>query len=208
MFVTKHHALDAATQEHIVLELQDRVEILDALHRFGLGQDLRNLEGATELFASAFTHDAVLDFRDAAEKCGLPIPLMSGRDVIVATILNPQTRIDTSHVVSNARVTVDGDRGHLSAIVEAQHLPSGDHSRHALLKNIYDVQLVRDGARWVMQHVYIDCLWYTGDPMVILGQYQPDGWTQQETETSTQIGGECPFCRGCPEFRGTSVAAR
>lgn len=157
---TRSFALDAQPN------LADRLEIIDALYRFGLGQDLRN----KELFASAFAEDAVLDFRPAATKCGLDIPLMSGRDTIVETILNPNTRIDTTHVVTNCRVEQQGDTARLSAIVEAQHLPKDDHSRHALLKNLYDVLLVKDGARWVIKQLYIDNVWFTGDPKVILGQ--------------------------------------
>ena len=146
--------------------LTDQVEIIDALYRFGLGQDLRN----KELFASAFAADAILDFRPAAIKCGLDIPLMSGRDSIVDNILNPNIRIDTTHIVTNCRVEQQGNTARLSAIVEAQHLPKEDHSRHALLKNLYDVLVVKDGTRWVIKHLYIDNVWFTGDPKVIIGQ--------------------------------------
>lgn len=162
MYVTRHHAFGTGDS---VRELTDRVEVIDALYRFGLGQDLRD----RDLFASAFAADAVLDFRPAAAKCGLDIPLMTGRDTIVAIILNPDTRIDTTHVVSNARVEVAGDSARLTAIVEAQHLPKDDHSRHALLKNLYDVELVREGSRWLLRHVHIDNVWFTGDPWVIVG---------------------------------------
>ncbi|MCW2918157.1 MAG: uncharacterized protein JWN52_6225 [Actinomycetia bacterium] len=61
----------------------------------------------------------------------------------------------------------DGDTARLTAIVEAQHLLKADHSRHALLKNLYAVDLIRDGERWVMRRVLIDNVWYTGDPQVI-----------------------------------------
>ena len=44
----------------------DRLEIVDALYRFGLGQDLQD----RELFASAFAADAELDFRPAAARSG------------------------------------------------------------------------------------------------------------------------------------------
>ena len=162
MYVTRDQAFGARELE----QLLDREEVIDALYRFGLGQDLRD----RELFASAFAVDAVLDFRPAATKCGLDIPLMEGRDTIVGTILDPATRIDTTHVVSNARVELDGDTARLTAIVEAQHLPKDDHSRHALLKNLYAVEAVRDGSRWVMRHVHIDNVWFTGDPRVIAGQ--------------------------------------
>jgi len=162
MYVTREQAFGTGELREVV----DREEVIDALYRFGLGQDLRD----RELFASAFAADAVLDFRPAATKCGLDIALMEGRDTIVGNILAPEVRIDTTHVVSNARVSMDGDRARLTAIVEAQHLPKDDHSRHALLKNLYAVDAVRDGSRWVMRHVRIDNVWFTGDPGVIVGK--------------------------------------
>jgi len=166
MYVTRHHALDGQLDHETVRQLRDREEIIDALYRFGLGQDLRD----PELFASAFTEDAELDFRPAATKCGLDVPLMTGRDTIVGIILNPEVRIDTTHVVSNCRVEIRDDTARLTAIVEAQHLPKADHTRHALLKNLYDVALVRDGSRWRMRRVHIDNVWFTGDPKVITGR--------------------------------------
>ncbi|MDX6238954.1 MAG: hypothetical protein QOG10_3769 [Kribbellaceae bacterium] len=163
MYVTRAQAFGAGDQ---LAQLIDREEVIDALYRFGLGQDLRD----RDLFASAFAADAVLDFRPAATKAGLDIPLMEGRATIVDIILNPDTRIDTTHIVSNARVELDGDTARLTAIVEAQHLPKDDHSRYALLKNLYAVDAVREGSRWVMRHVRIDNVWYTGDPRVITGR--------------------------------------
>ncbi|GAA1590016.1 nuclear transport factor 2 family protein [Kribbella sancticallisti] len=163
MYVTRDSAFGKGD---LPRQLIDREEVIDALYRFGLGQDLRD----RELFTSAFAADAVLDFRPAAIKCGLDIPLMEGRDTIVDLILNPEIRIDTTHVVTNARVTLDGDTARLTAIVEAQHLPKDDHTRHALLKNLYSVDAVRDGSRWVMRRVHIDNVWYTGDPWVITGK--------------------------------------
>jgi hypothetical protein len=88
----------------------------------------------------------------------------------LATILNGFAgRVDTTHQVTNPRVTVDGDTARLTALVEAQHLRSNDHTTRALLKNLYDVELVRDGQRWVMSHVRIDNAWFTGDPTAIFG---------------------------------------
>lgn len=155
--------------EGLAHRLRDQWEIVDVLYRFGLGQDLRHDDEARRLFESAFAEDAVLDFRPAARKCGLDIPLMQGRTMIADTILNPATKIHTTHVVSNSRIRVDGNSGRLTALVEAQHLPAGDHSRHLMLKNIYDAHVVRDGSRWVMTSVVIDNIWFTGDPLVILG---------------------------------------
>ncbi|MFE0103486.1 nuclear transport factor 2 family protein [Streptomyces sp. NPDC059009] len=168
MYVTHDRALTAAAHDTaaVVAELRDRTEIIDALHRFGLGQDLKD----KDLFASSFAADAELDFRPAAAKWGAKPPLMSGRDTIVTTILGMFTgRVDTTHQVTNPRISIDGDTARLTALVEAQHLLVADPAKHALLKNPYDVDLVRDGDRWVIRHLRIDNTWFTGDPTAIFG---------------------------------------
>ncbi|MFB9690282.1 nuclear transport factor 2 family protein, partial [Amycolatopsis plumensis] len=120
------------------------------------------------LFASAFTADAELDFRPAAAKWGARPPLMAARDTIVTTILGLFTgRVDTTHQVTNLRVAVEDDTARLTALVEAQHLLTADHGVFALLKNPYDVELVRDGARWLIHRMRIDNTWFTGDPVAI-----------------------------------------
>jgi hypothetical protein len=93
---------------------------------------------------------------------------MSGRDTIVTTILGMfAARVDTTHQVTNPRIAVDGDTARLTALVEAQHLLTADHRVFALLKNPYDVDLVRDGERWVIHRMRIDNAWFTGDPAAI-----------------------------------------
>ncbi|MFE9368459.1 nuclear transport factor 2 family protein [Streptomyces sp. NPDC006711] len=168
MYVTLDRALTAPAQETaaVVAELRDRAEIADALYRFGLGQDLKD----QELFASAFAADAELDFRPAAARWGAKPPLMAGRDTIVTTILAMFAgRVDTTHQITNVRIVIDGDTARLTALVEAQHLLVADRTTHALLKNPYDVDLVRDGDRWVIRQLRIDNAWYTGNPTAIFG---------------------------------------
>jgi len=164
MYVTQHQALRALETKDVARWLKDRVEVVDALYRFGLGQDLRD----RELFASAFAVDAELDFRPAAAKIGVHTKLMVGRDNIVESILAVLAGVRTTHVITNPRVQFDGDFAWLTALVEAQHLLTADH-RHALLKNLYAVHLVRDGERWVIRQLHIDNIWYTGEPEAIFG---------------------------------------
>ncbi|MFC4053660.1 nuclear transport factor 2 family protein [Actinomadura syzygii] len=170
MYVTRERALDPGAG---AAALRDHAEIVDALYRFGLGQDLKD----PALFASCFAADAELDFRPAAAAWGAAPPVMTGRDAIVATILGGfEGRVDTTHQVTNPRIVIDpdggapaGDTARLTALVEAQHLLTADRSVHALLKNLYDTDLVRDGHRWVISRVVIDNVWYTGDPAAIFG---------------------------------------
>ncbi|HEY8547057.1 MAG TPA: nuclear transport factor 2 family protein [Acidimicrobiales bacterium] len=161
-------ALDLTAE---VRRLRDEREVVDALYRFGAGQDRRD----ETLFLSAFALDAELDFTEPAERFGGDIPVMQGRDVI-AGILATLAPLRTTHTVTNPRVTLDGDRATLSALVEAQHVRRDDPARHLLLKNTYDVDLVRDGGsagdddgRWVVRRMVIRNVWSAGDPTVLFG---------------------------------------
>ncbi|MET8427019.1 nuclear transport factor 2 family protein [Nocardia sp. NPDC004860] len=163
---TTHQALSAPSTDiaAVAAELRDRAEIADALYRFGLGQDTKD----RDLFASAFTADAELDFRPAASRWGGAPPVMAGRDTIVTTILAMFTgRVDTTHQVTNPRIAIDGDTARMTALVEAQHLLVADPGVHALLKNPYDLELQREGDRWLIRRMRIDNAWYTGDPTAI-----------------------------------------
>ena len=143
----------------------DKLAVVETLYRFAAGIDLRD----ADLLASAFAPDAVSDFRPAAAKAGFEYPVLEGRDTIVAALATSLETIDTTHSVSNPRVTIEGDRARLDALVEAQHVPSGDPARHYLMKNRYDVELTRQGQDWVIQRVTIDNVWRTGDPAVLAG---------------------------------------
>jgi hypothetical protein len=84
MYVTTHQALSATDGETAVdlQQLRDRAEIIAALYRFALGQDIKD----ADLLGSAFSSDAELDFR-APVKWGAQPVRMSGREAIVSGIL-------------------------------------------------------------------------------------------------------------------------
>jgi hypothetical protein len=143
---------------------EDFLAIADALYRFGAGQDLRD----RPLFESAFSLDATLDFTAVAKKLGVTIPVFEGRQAIAEIILSTTSMLDTTHSIANARVTsYDGQHATLFALIEAQHLPRGDHGRHLLLKNILDVALSKAGDAWVIDRMKFDNAWLTGDPDVL-----------------------------------------
>lgn len=144
-------------------ETTDKLAVVETLYRFAAGIDLRD----RDLLASAFAEDAVSDFRPAAAKAGFEYPVLEGRETIIEALSTSLRSLDTTHSVSNPRVRVDGDVAHLEAMVEAQHVPSHDHTRHYLMKNRYDLELVRAGRSWVIQRVTIDNVWSDGDPSVL-----------------------------------------
>lgn len=145
-----------------VQQILDREAALDALHRFAAGQDLED----AALFESAFSPTATLDFTQPANRFGGDVPVMPDRAAIMG-ILDVLAPLVTSHTVSNARVSVHGDRATVHALVEAQHIERAAPWRHLLLKNHYDVDLARDGDRFTITRMVIVNLWSTGDPSVL-----------------------------------------
>jgi len=144
-------------------QLEDRLMVVDALHRFAAGQDLKDWD----LFSSAFTDDAELDFVQPAKRLGQTIDVFCGRDLIRETVSSTLSRLHTTHTVSNARVELDGDEARMLALVEAQHLRADDHKHHLLLKNFYWLQLRRSGDAWQIATMRIENVWLTGDPAVL-----------------------------------------
>jgi SnoaL-like domain len=144
----------------------DQIGVIDALHRFTWGLDAKD----PVLLASAFSAKGVADFSPAAKRIGIQFPPLEGRDTIAGALSQFVSGLSTSHTVGNARVNVENDKAQLQALVEAQHLPKGDHSRHYLMKNAYTIALSRGGDRWLIDHLSIDNIWADGDLKVITGQ--------------------------------------
>jgi hypothetical protein len=148
----------------------DRAEIVDALYRFGAGQDLRD----RRLFDSAFSGRAKLDFTGPARRLGATLSVFEGRQAIGDAVFSSIDDLDTTHTVTNPRVTqYDGKHATLVALVEAQHLPRDDHGRHLMLKNIYTLNLSKVQDRWLIEYLRIDNVWMTGDPSVLFKTPEP-----------------------------------
>ena len=148
----------------------DRAEIVDAFYRFGAGQDLRD----RRLFDSAFTLKARLDFTGPARRLGAAIPVFEGRQAIGDRIFSAIDALDTTHTVTNPRVTqYDGKHAQLSALVEAQHMARNDHGRNLLLKNLYTAKLLLVNEAWLIEDLHIENLWMNGDPAVLFPDAAP-----------------------------------
>jgi ketosteroid isomerase-like protein len=143
----------------------DKLAVVEALYRYAAGLDLRD----RALLASAFAEDAVADFGPATRKAGFDYPEVQGKETIAAALADSLSKLDTTHSVSNPRASVDGDTASLEAIVACQHLPRGDHSRHVLMTNRYNVDLVRQDDAWVIQHLTVHNAWTEGDTTVLYG---------------------------------------
>lgn len=146
-----------------IQETADKLAVVETLYRFAAGLDQRN----DDLLSSAFASDAVSDFRPAGKKAGFEYPVLEGRETIISALRASLSKIDTTHSISNPRVSINGHEAIIDVLVEAQHLPSQDHSRYYMMKNRYDVRMIREDNVWVIKHVIIDNVWRMGDPSVL-----------------------------------------
>ncbi|MDQ0787853.1 nuclear transport factor 2 family protein [Streptomyces sp. B3I8] len=160
---------ESPMSEAALQRLTDHAEIADALHRYTAGLD----HGDAELLASSLTEDALVDLTPATGKIGLDFPPLKPRDAVVGALIPAVGPLDTSHVISNIRATVDGDTAHVNCYAMAQHYlphegPRPDRTRHALMMNRYDADLTRDGSTWRISRLTIDSAWFEGDKTVLL----------------------------------------
>ncbi|GAA6617390.1 nuclear transport factor 2 family protein [Scytonema sp. NUACC26] len=123
-----------------------------------------------ELLVSSLTPDAVVDFTQGNKLWGLDFPVLTGRDPIIQLLKASVCLLVTTHSVTNPRTEINGDTAKLYAIVEAQHIPPNQRSRHCLMKNQYDVSLVREGEKWLIKHLIVNGVWFTGEPSILIGQ--------------------------------------
>lgn len=144
----------------------DTVEVVDALLRFGAGVDHND----AALLATAFNDDAVVDFNPCGRKMGLEFPLLTGAGTVVGFLSANAGKQTTTHVITNARVHLDGDVAKLRALVDAIHLPKSDHSRRCRMMNWYETELVKDAGLWRIRYLVIINAWFSGDVQVLLGK--------------------------------------
>jgi ketosteroid isomerase-like protein len=162
---------DTTYDLNAVAALTDRAAIIDTLHRYTAGLDLND----ADLLASSLTDDAVVDLGPAMKRIGYEFPALAPRDTVVATLIGAVGPLDTSHAVSNVRISMHGDTATAYAHAQAQHFKPGSGSdpsvtRHALMMNRYTADLMRDDDRWLIRRLDIDNAWFDGDPLMLLGQ--------------------------------------
>jgi hypothetical protein len=156
-------------EEQTVRTITDRAEIADALYRYAAGLDF----GDAALLESALTDDATVDLTSATAKLGLDFPALTPRDVVVSALASAVGPLDTSHSITNIRIDITGDTATARCYAQANHYlpgdgPRPDRTRHALMMNRYDAEMARDGERWRIRRLQIDCAWFEGDPLVLV----------------------------------------
>jgi hypothetical protein len=138
-------------------------EINDALLRFANGMDTD--DGG--LISSAFAEHCIVDFTPAAKKVGMQFPVLEGRANTAAALVPFASVYITSHSVTNVRISLSGEAAKMYALVEAQHIPVNDSSRYFMMKNQYDIDLIRTDDTWCITQMIIKNVWVDGDVRVM-----------------------------------------
>ncbi|KAK5080081.1 hypothetical protein LTR70_008959 [Exophiala xenobiotica] len=146
--------------------LTDREAAIDALIRFVCALD----EGDAELSASSLTEGAILEL--SFTHLGASTRVITGRGATVKLLMDAVgTALDTTHMATNIRCTVDGNKAELSSSILAQHFrlgggPGAEFQDYYLFGNLYKCSVVREGDLWRMYKVAIEAAWTQGNPDV------------------------------------------
>jgi hypothetical protein len=119
------------------------------------------------------TDDVVVDLTPATTKIGLDFPVLAGRENVIANMIGAVGPLDTLHMVSNVAVFAQGDGYRIEAYAMAQHFLPGEGpnpllTRRALMGNRWTFLVTRDGGSLRVKHFEMDCVWFEGDPTVLL----------------------------------------
>jgi hypothetical protein len=100
--------------------LTDREAAIDALIRFVVALD----DGDAQLSASSLTENAVMNL--VFGKSGMESREIEKRQPIVDALMSKVgVALDTTHMATNIRCTVNGDKAELTSVILAQHFRLG-----------------------------------------------------------------------------------
>ncbi|MDY7088802.1 MAG: nuclear transport factor 2 family protein [Actinomycetota bacterium] len=149
--------MDRLTDEDLVQDLADRLDVEAVANRYALALDRRDWAAIGRLF----TDDARIEVVDVGTGEG-----PDGITELVRAILQP---LDASqHVNGNHLVAVRGDQATHSSYTIAQHvrhgLPNGDL---CLIGARYEDRLLRTPGGWRFAYRRVTVLWMQGNPSVV-----------------------------------------
>ncbi len=128
-------------------------------------------DGDEKLSASSLTENATMNL--VFGKSGMPSRRIEGRDSIAGTLMSHVgTVLDTTHMATNIRCTVKGDKADLTSVIFAQHFRLGEGQPPEFQDfwmngNKYQCSIVRDGDLWRIESVTIEPAWTLGKPEVM-----------------------------------------
>ena len=141
--------------------LEDERDVLDVLHRFTAGMDLRDWDA----FRSVFAAELLLDYTSYRGGEPVVIPADAWVDRVRRRF---STLLATQHSLSNHRIELDGDEARCLTYVEAMHVAAIDGTEQwCVVGGQYDDLLRRTPDGWLITRKKLSVRWVTGDRRVL-----------------------------------------
>jgi hypothetical protein len=143
--------------------LVDRAEIVETVYKYATGIDTREFE----LHRSIFTDEIEVDFSSYAG--GQEGYVKMSADQWVEGLKGLFPGLDsTQHLMSNPRVTVDGDRAICLVYMQAEHfLANREGDNWHAIGGYYTDDLVRTAEGWKVSRIKLTIFWQRGNKQVM-----------------------------------------
>jgi 3-phenylpropionate/cinnamic acid dioxygenase small subunit len=142
-------------------QLRDERDVLDVVHRFAAGMDLRDWDA----YRAVFADELVLDYTSYRGGEPTVVPADAWVDRVRRRFL---TLLATQHSLSNHRIEVDGDDARCQVYVQAMHVGEIDGVEHwCVVGGQYDDLLARTAGGWHITRKKLEVRWVTGDRRVL-----------------------------------------
>ncbi len=142
-----------------VRRLADRDEIRDVFARFAAAMDVQDWA----LLEGVFAPEIVFDH--SRQTWSGPVEeVWTGREHVLREMRGGVSRhVVANHVITNERITLDGDRARAAAYLHSIHLDDADHAEeHADHGAWYLAELVRTADGWRFSRLRHIALWRDG----------------------------------------------
>jgi 3-phenylpropionate/cinnamic acid dioxygenase small subunit len=145
-------------------EIADRLEIMDLLARYGAGLDARDWI----LWRNVFTDRARFDMSSWSDET--PQRVETDRVVRVQARIFAEFDV-TQHLMSNFRITLEGDSARVIAVMRAEHwirvVPDSEATKRYTMFGYYDDRLLRTEGEWKIDEMQLNVTRTEGERWVI-----------------------------------------
>ena len=144
--------------------LQDRLDIMELIARYGAGLDARDWE----LWRAVFTDNTLFDLSSWSGQ----EPRRDDTDRVVRAQARIFAELEvTQHLMSNFRITVDGDSARVTAVMRAEHwltvVPPNEDTKRYTMFGYYDDRLLRVDDHWKIDEMHLNVTKTEGERWVM-----------------------------------------
>jgi hypothetical protein len=144
-----------------ISQLVDERDILDTVHRFAAGMDLREWDA----YRSVFVDEIEVDYTSYR---GGEVLRMAADAWVDRVRRRFATMIATQHMLTNHRIEIDGDEALCRTYLEAQHVALVDGVEDwCLIGGEYHDRLRRTPDGWKIVLKRLDVRWITGNRAIL-----------------------------------------